>query len=203
MSGPPLTARRAHTRDKLMDAALDVFAEKGVLGATVEEICERAGFTRGAFYSNFESKDDLCVAARARFVADAEEAMRAAVAVLPPEVNDPAAVTDVVDAALNIALDDSIATPSRVLARLEVDLHFLRNPGLASDDQPLSCPSPDLIGLMDAELRRVNYALRLPTAEVMDILGCILDVHTMRGEDPAAIRALMGETLKSLMIARV
>ena len=44
-----LTARRAATRERLVDAAVVVFAEKGVLGAAVEEICEAAGFTRGAF----------------------------------------------------------------------------------------------------------------------------------------------------------
>ena len=58
----PVSARRAQTRDRLMDAALDVFAERGVLAASVEEVCERAGFTRGAFYSNFATKDELCVA---------------------------------------------------------------------------------------------------------------------------------------------
>ena len=61
-----VTARRAATRDRLVEAALGVFAEKGVLGASVEEICEAAGFTRGAFYSNFASKDELCVAALQR-----------------------------------------------------------------------------------------------------------------------------------------
>ncbi len=40
-------------------AASEVFAERGFHGASVEDICERAGFTRGAFYSNFASKDDL------------------------------------------------------------------------------------------------------------------------------------------------
>ncbi|GAA2035431.1 TetR/AcrR family transcriptional regulator [Terrabacter terrae] len=45
----------------MLEAASEVFAERGFHGATVEEICERAGFTRGAFYSNFSSKDDLVV----------------------------------------------------------------------------------------------------------------------------------------------
>ena len=36
-----------------------MFAERGVIGGTVEDICERAGFTRGAFYSNFGDKDDV------------------------------------------------------------------------------------------------------------------------------------------------
>lgn len=54
--------RRAETRDRLMAAAAEVFAERGISGAPVELICERAGYTRGAFYSNFESKDELCLA---------------------------------------------------------------------------------------------------------------------------------------------
>ncbi len=53
------TRSRENTRARLMDAAFDVFAEVGLDAASVEAICERAGFTRGAFYSNFESKDEL------------------------------------------------------------------------------------------------------------------------------------------------
>ena len=50
---------RALTRSRLLDAAAEVFAEKGFGGASVDEIAERAGYTRGAFYSNFADKDDL------------------------------------------------------------------------------------------------------------------------------------------------
>ena len=56
------SARRAQTRERLMTAAVSVFAERGVFGASVEEISEAAGFTRGAFYSNFSDKDELVVA---------------------------------------------------------------------------------------------------------------------------------------------
>ncbi|MET0692463.1 MAG: helix-turn-helix domain-containing protein [Propionibacteriaceae bacterium] len=45
-----------------MTAAISVFAERGIFGASVEEICESAGFTRGAFYSNFSDKDELVLA---------------------------------------------------------------------------------------------------------------------------------------------
>lgn len=55
----PMTKRRENTRARLLDAAAAVFAEIGLEGASVEAICERAGFTRGAFYSNFDSKDEL------------------------------------------------------------------------------------------------------------------------------------------------
>jgi len=53
---------RARTRARLIDAAGAVFAERGFYGASVEEIAERAGFTKGAFYSNFETKEDLFLA---------------------------------------------------------------------------------------------------------------------------------------------
>ena len=45
-----------------MAAAISVFAARGIIGASVEEICEAAGFTRGAFYSNFADKDALFLA---------------------------------------------------------------------------------------------------------------------------------------------
>jgi len=53
------TSRRGRTRERLLDAAYDVFAETGVHTASVEQICERAGFSRGAFYSNFSTKEEL------------------------------------------------------------------------------------------------------------------------------------------------
>lgn len=55
--------RRRHvTRELLLDAASVVLAREGFQGASVEHICEQAGYTRGAFYSNFSSKDELLMA---------------------------------------------------------------------------------------------------------------------------------------------
>ena len=53
--------RQAQTRERLLAAAERVFLRRGLLGSSVEEISAEAGFTRGAFYSNFESKDQLFV----------------------------------------------------------------------------------------------------------------------------------------------
>ena len=58
----PAVRRRAVTRERMLDAAREVLAREGIQGASVEHICEQAGFTRGAFYSNFASKDDLLLA---------------------------------------------------------------------------------------------------------------------------------------------
>jgi AcrR family transcriptional regulator len=53
--------RQAQTRERLLDAAERVFLRRGLQGSSVEEIAAEAGFTRGAFYSNFKSKDELFV----------------------------------------------------------------------------------------------------------------------------------------------
>ncbi|ANN18827.1 TetR family transcriptional regulator [Amycolatopsis orientalis] len=59
---PRVTKRRAETRRRLLDAALEVFAREGFGRATVDEVCAQAGYTRGAFYSNFVSLDELFLA---------------------------------------------------------------------------------------------------------------------------------------------
>ncbi len=53
---------RDDTRDKLFEAAARVFEEHGIGGASIEAIAAAAGFSRGAFYSNFGSKDELIIA---------------------------------------------------------------------------------------------------------------------------------------------
>ena len=52
---------RDQTRERLLDAAQAMFMGKGFVGASVEDIAQAAGYTRGAFYSNFGSKSELLV----------------------------------------------------------------------------------------------------------------------------------------------
>ena len=59
--------RRQLTRDTLLDAAALVFARRGFHGASLEEIAETAGFTRGAIYKHFADKEDLLFAVWDRF----------------------------------------------------------------------------------------------------------------------------------------
>lgn len=98
-----ITERRRRTRERLLTAAQRVFAQRGIAGASVEEICEEADFTRGAFYSNFGSKDELIEAVFLRIceqiqqrvvdaatsypeIADGEERLRRCVAELASAV---------------------------------------------------------------------------------------------------------------------
>jgi AcrR family transcriptional regulator len=54
--------RRQLTRDALVAAAAEVFTAKGFHAASLDEIADAAGFTRGAIYSNFGSKEELLFA---------------------------------------------------------------------------------------------------------------------------------------------
>jgi AcrR family transcriptional regulator len=60
---PPRTRpTRGEVRDRILEAASKVFAAEGFAGATIDAIGQAAGFTKGAVYSNFGSKDELFLA---------------------------------------------------------------------------------------------------------------------------------------------
>src|SRR5207248_3078174 len=63
----PRQDRRAQTRAALLDAAERLWAERGIRGASLDEIAARAGLTKGAVYSNFASKSDLVLALLERY----------------------------------------------------------------------------------------------------------------------------------------
>ena len=104
--------RRDVTRQRLLDAAAEVFAEEGLDAASVEAICERAGFTRGAFYSNFETKEELFL----------ELAATGAFAEAPTDA------LWIIQRALDSSAEDRLG----ILLMSEIRIHALRNPKLAA-----------------------------------------------------------------------
>jgi AcrR family transcriptional regulator len=132
--GSPLTARRARTRQRLMTAALVVFAERGVIGSSVEEICEAAGFTRGAFYSNFADKDALVLAMIEQSIAEEYAAAEQAVTELKAQgaLRTPAdAVAQVLDRLNHGGRSDR----TNLLAQRELLLYAARVPDLRAPYQ--------------------------------------------------------------------
>src|SRR5580658_8946621 len=61
-------ARTEATRRKLLEAAEKLFARDGFEAARLEDIASLAGYTRGAFYANFQSKEDIFFALLERWV---------------------------------------------------------------------------------------------------------------------------------------
>jgi AcrR family transcriptional regulator len=59
--------RLEHTRSVLLDAAEAVFAEKGFTAATLDDIAQSAGYTKGAIYKHFATKEDLFLAVSDRY----------------------------------------------------------------------------------------------------------------------------------------
>ncbi|QDP94659.1 TetR/AcrR family transcriptional regulator [Microlunatus elymi] len=125
------SARRTQTRERLINAAVGVFAERGIIGASVEEISDRAGFTRGAFYSNFADKDALVLAIVQH---DAERDLQAVQDISEALMNNAELAASAPESLINIALTrlfgDAAHDRDAMLARHEMKLYAIRRPAL-------------------------------------------------------------------------
>jgi AcrR family transcriptional regulator len=120
-AGTPVSARRRATRTRLLAAAEEVFAERGFHGASVEDLCERAAFTRGAFYSNFASKDELLLELYA------EHAARLHARVTEVAETPGLSLEQVLEGVFDVWDDDPEARRRWHLLTSEFALHALRN----------------------------------------------------------------------------
>jgi TetR/AcrR family transcriptional repressor of nem operon len=57
------TTAQHESKIKLLDAAIDVIRAKGYAATTVDDMCKKAGVTKGSFFHHFKSKDELALAA--------------------------------------------------------------------------------------------------------------------------------------------
>ena len=172
-----VTRRRVETRNRLLTAAYEVFAEEGFGRASVERICERAGYTRGAFYSNFHSLDELFLALweqrSAAMLADVRGALESVAADGVRDVHD--AVRRLERA---VPLEEAWF---RISA--EFTAHALRTPGLrravaAREEAIVAALMPTVL----AALHRIGRGVTDPAA-----LGrAIVAVH-----DGTAVQVLM------------
>jgi AcrR family transcriptional regulator len=113
----------ARTRARLLDAAEEVFAEHGFGRTSLEQIAERAGYTRGAVYANFASKDELFLAVLDRWLdGDITNSERINADDLP--------VRDALDR-LRAREGNRFADRNRFLLLTEFRLYALRNPAIA------------------------------------------------------------------------
>lgn len=65
--------KKAETRARLLESATAVFADKGMARGSIDDVAEHAGFTKGAFYANFASKEELFLALLDEHFADVLE----------------------------------------------------------------------------------------------------------------------------------
>ncbi|MGP8060927.1 MAG: TetR/AcrR family transcriptional regulator [Acidimicrobiales bacterium] len=120
----PLTPerRRLQTRRHLLAAAAQVFGERGFHGATLEQVAAAAGFTKGAVYSNFESKEDLFLALAEEHVNEVLERVRAMVGA--SEVSPSDRLEDFTE----LAIESFAGEQDSTALYLEFWLYALRHP---------------------------------------------------------------------------
>ena len=68
----------SNSKTRLLDAAIDLIRTKGYAATAVDDICQRAGVTKGSFFHHFKSKDDMALAAVAHWRAMTEGLFAAA-----------------------------------------------------------------------------------------------------------------------------
>ncbi|RSM75931.1 TetR/AcrR family transcriptional regulator [Kibdelosporangium aridum] len=177
------TRRRAETQRRLIDAAYEVFCELGIRDAPVEVICERAGFTRGAFYSNFDSKEDLFLAVYREQMQERVDRLRAAVDDAAKSSDD---VTQVLQHAAVLFMESLTSDVTWYLLNVEFRAQALRQPELRAPTAAAEARFHD--GLAEILLGLLNkLGLRL-TVEPRSAVDTIVALYQTMLE-----RSLLGE----------
>ena len=167
----PRSARREATRQRILDAARVVFAEKGVFGASIEDICEQAGFTRGAVYSNFADKDAIL-----REVIEREhQALLDHIAGSIDIVDEELAAAPSLEAAVASLVNRILRTiPSErevTLISAELEIVAVRRPELAASFLVVNNAFRErLAAFLVAALERVG---REPTIDPLDVIDAV------------------------------
>lgn len=166
--------RRADTVERLLDAALETFADLGFAAASVEDICRRGGFTRGAFYSSFRTKDELFAALYARETSRELAHVEQELVGLEHEA-------DPVAASVQRCLSALRADRPWILAQTEFALHAARHPeaavALREHEDALLART---VALIEDTLARTGLRLTLPAGELVGILLALHDGLALR-----------------------
>ncbi|MCI4011903.1 TetR/AcrR family transcriptional regulator [Brevibacterium sp. ZH18] len=173
MNTDNLSARRKQTRSTLAEAGISVFAVKGIAGASIEEICEAGGLTRGAFYSNFSSRDELVLAAIE--VRTSETLDRLDLTIqrwkdrLDSEVVED--IEDLLTTFVQETFNEERQTAARVIAEQEIELYCLRVPQLYARYQELNSYQLErLSALVATALDIIGATTKIPTESLLTVL---------------------------------
>ncbi len=172
------SARRAETRTRLLDAAIEVFAEEGLQGAAVEAICSRAGFTRGAFYSNFSSKEQLFLALlereferRARDLAEKAQMIEPSLRANSGCISPPEAANYIVE--FFTPANDAIAW---FALETEFLLLAMRDPDLAPEHHAfMDRFYASIAGAVEHVIEAAGRRFSIPAAHAMPVLSSVYE----------------------------
>lgn len=202
------SARRLATRERLQDAAIEVFAEEGLQGASVEAVCARAGFTRGAFYSNFESKEQLFLELLEREFDRRARDLEEKALELEPVLRDRAHCIEPPEAARYVAqffLPPSEATAWFVL-ETELLLLAMRDPAIAPEHhRSITRFYAGISGVVERVIAAAGRRFVIPVEHAVPVLGEVyqraLRTSALAGPDAAGGLDDLGDRLTELLFA--
>jgi len=176
----PATRSRENTRARLLDAAAQVFAEVGLDGASVEAVCDRAGFTRGAFYSNFESKDELFLMLAGSVAEQRVHAVRARVEEIAADggLNEGCDPVELVQQIMDAGGDDRLG----VMLMSEIRIRALRDAQFGAAYLVQEREMVSSIAVIITDIVSVSsLELKIPANEAARMLMIIWEGMTVRG----------------------
>jgi AcrR family transcriptional regulator len=155
--------RKERTRAALVDAAAEVFAKRGFEGASLDEIAETAGYTRGAIYKHFDGKDDLFYAVMHRVNERSLELFGERFAL------DAGALTDV-KTIVQLWRDAFLIDRDMYALGLEVQLYALRNPESLERSRAQRRDSLEMVTrFIEAQQEATGVRTKLPPRQVAEI----------------------------------
>ena len=173
--------RSRKTQARLLDAAEELFAERGIGGATISDISAAAGCSIGGFYHHYRDKRAVQFALFERYATEFEETTRIAV---DPTRWEGARVADILQGYVQVSIDSDRERPDRLrsgleLARVEPEIqsHIVKlRVMLDNGIRDLLLARRDEIGHADAELA-VTF--------VLDQLGSMLRTRLQEPDMPS------------------
>lgn len=201
VSAKPAVRRRAATRERMLDAAREVLAREGIQGASVEHICEQAGFTRGAFYSNFASKDDLVMALFHRERERMFASLRSATDQEGLRSMDP---TEAISVIIERFLGLQSADRAGLLVHLEFAIRGVRGDEVGEEfNAVLREITDELVSLMTAVVAALGREFTIDPQHAATVLIGTYDEALRQAvvEDRPLDAALLQSTLPMLMLA--
>jgi AcrR family transcriptional regulator len=193
----PLTPerRRQQTREYLLQAAAQVFSERGFHGASLDEVAAVAGFTKGAVYSNFKSKEDLFLALLESRYEHEMDRLRATL-----DAAEGAPEAHLADFAALLG-DQYQSGPDWTALYQEFSLYAMRNPvarqKLADFDR---ADVASVASIIETERERHGIVTTEPTEHVARIVVALMrGIGTMRTIDASVVDESFLETVMAFV----
>ncbi|ABD07136.1 transcriptional regulator, TetR family [Rhodopseudomonas palustris HaA2] len=172
---------RLETRERLIASAHAAIRRDGIGGLSLRRLCEEAGYSQGAFYSNFASRDDLLLVLMERHVLGEVETLRRLVQVMDGE-----ALGDV-PATVAARLADLAQQTEWSLLSIELQLHAQRDARFADAYNAAKISyHAEFARLVEDILQRHNLAPALPPLQIGIGLYALWSGLAVQGTVPGA-----------------